>query len=338
MRFFHDPLRIDNETDAAVLWRALEGKARTRDTLTFSDVAPFHEQYSALRQAHGYPISTAFCGVDDFLPERPPAPLRADADPWGLIVETRPHPNLAIMVDEVCDQLNIPVQIMHGPDNRDAILTSQLARRIESGQVVLTELGIGQLTAERYNSLFVTRAFWDHVIGRGKILVFQTDAILCPKSPYRFSDFLHLDYIGSAWGRFKPRSLLICDGGNGGLSLRDWTRTVECLDRFPARNWPAAEDKYFAFHMELIGARIGTLQDSVRFGSQHWFLEPSFGAHKISAMNPVHLGQFLDYCPEAARICEGRTPNRNPYRRLRANLKRQVLRQALRRAELQTST
>jgi len=60
---------------------------------------------------------------------------------------------------------------------------------------------------------------------------------------------------------------MIIDGGNGGLSLRDWGEPVKSLERFSTRFWPGGEDGYFAFHMGLIGGRIGHCNECAKFST-----------------------------------------------------------------------
>ena len=331
----NDPLHLRRETSAATLWRDLQSHERSRDTLSPEDLTGFHEWLRSERARQNIAAMSDFDGIETFLPEVSECSVSdLDTSVWGLIVETRPHPNLAFVVGQVCDLLGIRVQLVHGPENRTFIESSDMASRIADGQVVLTELRNSALTEHRYNAMFMCRTFWNHVIGRRKILVFQTDAILCPQSPYRIEDFMRFDYIGSAWGRCVQWGGLSCDGGNGGFSLRDWGRSVECLERFPPNGvWPSAEDKFFSFHMELIGAAVAGPIDSAKFGSEKWFLYPSFGAHQITRMNNIHLGQFLRYCPEARRISGDRVPDRNRYRCLRANVRRYLMRRALNRLD-----
>jgi hypothetical protein len=220
---------------------------------------------------------------------------------WGLILETRNHPFLELVINNFVAKLNIPVQLFHGTGNENFINTSALSKLIEEGKLVLTNLGVGQLNAPQYNALFISDKFWQSVRGRNKILVFQTDTITCPKSDYSISDFMQFDYIGSKWPKLRPVGIEM-DGGNGGLSLRDWKQTVECIKRFPPKNWKAGEDGYFAFHLDIMGANIGRDIDCAKFSTQHEFLFNSFGAHKISTLDKDERTRFLEYCPEAKHM------------------------------------
>lgn len=172
----------------------------------------------------------------------PPPPEAADL--LGVIVETRDHPNLEPLVRDVLAR-GLSVQIFHGTSN-ERFVTEAFASDIAARTVCLTRLDCDAINRDDYNALMLHNSFWQALAGRGKVLVFQTDAILCQASPYRLDDFLTFDYIGSDWGRHRPEGVVV-DGGNGGLSLRDWSRSVECLARFPPdRYWRGGKTPTFA--------------------------------------------------------------------------------------------
>ena len=58
------------------------------------------------------------------------------------------------------------------------------------------------LRAAQYNRLFTTPAFWQECYGE-KVLVFQTDTVLCPNSGYDLLRFLSFDYIGAGVVRYS---------------------------------------------------------------------------------------------------------------------------------------
>lgn len=234
------------------------------------------------------------------------ADLKAACNPvedavWGVIVETREHPALEYVIGHFSEQLGISIQLFHGPANESFIRNSKISKLLEEGKVVLTKLEVETFSPVEYNELFLSRSFWRAQKGRKKILVFQTDAVLCSRSEYHLSSFLDFDYIGSKWPRRRPVGLVV-DGGNGGLSLRDWHKSVECLDRFSPSLWPGGEDGYFAFHMDLIGGRIGKGDECAKFSTQGAFLRKSFGAHKVCELDSDSLEQFIRFCPEVRNI------------------------------------
>ncbi|MBL4807947.1 MAG: hypothetical protein JKY31_11790 [Rhodobacteraceae bacterium] len=224
-----------------------------------------------------------------------------DAPLIGVILETRRHFNLVFAVKQIHRRLGIPIQLFHGPGNLQFILNSSLKPLIDAGHLVLSQIEADNFYYYDYNHLVTSRRFWDHLIGREKILFFQTDSVLCPLSPHKISDFMEFDYIGSGWNTERYNGMRI-HGGNGGLSLRDWRKSVDCLARFNSddRHW--AEDVYFALHMDIGGARVATPADSARFSCQDSFQGRSFGTHKLDNMTPFDRLRLIIYCPTAWRI------------------------------------
>ncbi|MFT5258502.1 MAG: hypothetical protein ACI810_000234 [Gammaproteobacteria bacterium] len=85
----------------------------------------------------------------------------------------------------------------------------------------------------------------------------------------------------------------IIDGGNGGLSLRDWSKSVKCLERFPPEKWGGGEDGYFAFHLQLMGAKFSSFDDSTQFATQNFFKHNSFGAHQVKNLSTASQESFF---------------------------------------------
>lgn len=239
-----------------------------------------------------------FASIGELLPRQASTYVDPDGPVLGVIVETRRHPALEFVVLNFSKTLKIPIQLFHGRGNLEFIMSSAISALVTEGRVRLVQLEADKLSARSYNALLMTQDFWTLIGGRTKVLMFQTDAIACEQSDYGLSDFLSFDYIGSKWPRERPVGLLL-DGGNGGLSLRDWKKSYECLVRFPPQDWTGGEDGYFAFHMDLIGANVGRDADCARFCTQYEFLCKSLGAHKISDLDEASRAAFLEYCKEA---------------------------------------
>jgi hypothetical protein len=78
--------------------------------------------------------------------------------------------------------------------------------------------------------------------------------------------------------------------------------SMKCLTCFDPALWPGGEDGYFAFHMELMGARVATHKESGRFGTQQEFLDKSLGGHQVNLLKRQELEVFMKYCPEAKTV------------------------------------
>ncbi|MGH8201339.1 MAG: DUF5672 family protein [Steroidobacteraceae bacterium] len=267
------------------------------------------DQIRGVHLAHVYRRLNSVASAPDFdsiagvLPSHLPEGVDVDRPVVGVIVETRRHPLLESVVLNFSRTLEIPIQLFHGKGNLEFITSSAISGLMHAGKVALVQLEADSVDAKKYNALLMTKGFWDLLGSRNKILMFQTDTIACEQSEYRLSDFLSFDYIGSKWPRDRPVGLLI-DGGNGGLSLRDWKKSYECLVRFPPEKWRGGEDGYFAFHIDLMGGRVGRDIDCARFSTQYEFLCRSLGAHRITYLDQPSRTAFLEYCKEAERLIE----------------------------------
>ncbi|WP_340679163.1 DUF5672 family protein [Paraglaciecola sp.] len=218
---------------------------------------------------------------------------------FGLIVEFRKHNLLDAVISNFIAKTDLVVQLYHGSENKDYIAASKtLQKLIEQKKLFLVNFGAQNINASTYNALFLNVSFWKSMLGRNKVFVFQTDSYLCNQSQYMLSHFLNFDYIGSWWPRLRPVGLTI-DGGNGGLSIRDWHKSTECLQRFSPDSWKGGEDGYFAFHIQLIGGNVAKSKQSVKFSTQYFFKHNSYGCHKISCLSPKDLKRFLNYSPES---------------------------------------
>ncbi|MCP4397978.1 MAG: hypothetical protein GY801_11870 [bacterium] len=283
----------DKDSTAKVLLTELQKRGVLKNSITSRHIA---HVYSLLRKLS---VRPDFKSIDDILPNQYENTIHTLYPIWGVIVETRKHPALELVVNNFIKNVRIPIQIFHGNINRDFMMSTTIADLVSNGQVHLTQLNADKLSARKYNTLFLSKRFWKNVIGRKKILIFQTDTVVCGNSDYTIHDFVSYDYIGSKWSRHRPVGLII-DGGSGGLSLRDWGKTYECLSRFPSDLWCGGEDGYFAFHIELIGGKVGKDRECAKFSTQSDFKFKSWGGHKVSFLQNKAQSAFLDYCPEAS--------------------------------------
>jgi hypothetical protein len=283
----------DSDLSAAqVIAEELKRRGVDRDSILGSHI---QNLYNKLNKTKG-----SACIVSEVI-EHPLQTQIMNDEVLAVIIETRQHRNLEFVVCQIAKNLGVNIQIFYGKSNKDFILKSAIGKLIEKGQVTLNELDVNSLSASDYNAMLLSQGFWNALKGRNKILIFQTDSILCQNSSYHLGDFKSFDYIGSEWSRVRPVGVKI-EGGSGGFSLRDWKKIKECLSRFPSRDWPGGEDGYFAFHLDLMGAKVGRSPDCAKFSSQGKFNCKSFACHSIHLMNDADLGRFLKYAPEARSI------------------------------------
>lgn len=84
----------------------------------------------------------------------------------GVIVETRKHPALELVVKSFMSSLKSPIQIFHSPANLEFIMDSSLAEYVEQDQIILSQLNADELNAKQYNALLLSREFWNRIRGR----------------------------------------------------------------------------------------------------------------------------------------------------------------------------
>ncbi len=73
-------------------------------------------------------------------------------------------------------------------------------------------------------SLFLLKPWlWEQLKSASRVLLFQTDSIICSNSAHKIEDFMEWDFIGAPYARY------IGPGYNGGLSLRNPNLILEIL-------------------------------------------------------------------------------------------------------------
>lgn len=165
------------------------------------------------------------------------------------------------------------------------------------------------MTAGEYSALLKHPGFWT-AIDAENILIFQTDSVLCARSPFVIEDFEHLGYIGCAHdhraGRDNPHwDCINAFWGVGGLSFRHKSLMLECIQTMPPHEPGYPEDVFFSNCIDnRLEHRPRDGLQLCEFCTQLTFFRPSFGVHnpKWMALNSAMLEALLQYCPEARAI------------------------------------
>lgn len=204
-----------------------------------------------------------------------------------------------------------PITIFYTESASASVIHDKLVSRlVRSGRVSLfplSRLGFDELphgNVGSYSKLMTAASFWD-TVHADRVLVFQTDSVLCSLSPYTVDDFVQYDYIGAPfairWANF-PDWL---ESGNGGLSLRNVTLMRRIIDRYPYKG--EAEDFYFAsaiHDMQERGEPVKTAPlDVARMFAYESGAVPSnmtFGVHRYEGADAATQKLIQAKCPEAA--------------------------------------
>ena len=175
------------------------------------------------------------------------------------------------------------------------------SRNIRNRIVKLHALDTDNLTADQYNFLFKQISFWD-LIDAEDILVFQTDTVLCENSSKKIESFLKFPYIGcpfdsttvglhKQWGGYPFY-------GIGGLSFRKKSFMMKCIRAHPNIEDNYAEDILFSKCVYDSNNTV-SIKALNNFCTQHVYTKKSFGAHKITDLQPESREKFLEFCPAA---------------------------------------
>jgi hypothetical protein len=161
------------------------------------------------------------------------------------------------------------LQIFHSESNENYI--KNIVK--DWSNVVLTKLDIGDLDKKTHTELLKTIEFWEMVNGE-TILNFQIDSLLLRDN---VDDFLDYDFIGAPWTFPKEGKFV----GNGGLSIRKKSKTIEYLKNndYEEDIW---EDIFFI--KNLNDEELPDILTAMQFSVEDIFYPYPVGLH-----NPVKI-------------------------------------------------
>lgn len=265
--------------------------------LSTVDTNPDHH----LDRQHNSPINTAFILDGRFLPNRMSYVVRNAQQVLG--------PSWIIMISSSSDII---------PKLRKVIAQDET---INPSRVEYISFEQNITSASDYNNIVKNPSLWKRFKG-DFVLFFQTDSVLCSKSPYKVEDFFAFDYIGG----FTPeheRYLSRCKKipncySNGGLSLRRISSAIKVFDLippapfFPCNAGKQDNPEFWDEDMYLFEgiSRLGVPMPDQNFSlAQHFAFStwngPSyvtFGGHKVTKGKDTK--QFRAFCPEYAELEE----------------------------------
>lgn len=199
----------------------------------------------------------------------------------AVIVEPRKHKSLLFVVQQVEQSLqqslpqsqddkksdDWPIYLLHGLENKE--LAQEVKQTCHSVHLIL--LPVTNMTIRDYNNLLTDPSFYKQFQAYEYCLIFQTDSVLFPNSPFDISYFLGYDYVGAPWKWNKKHP-----GGNGGLSLRKIQTMIDILTTYPYNNNACNEDVYIC-RLPITCAPFEMCQ---KFSVESVFYPTPFGVHK----------------------------------------------------------
>lgn len=228
----------------------------------------------------------------------------------ATIIETRNLPHLGPLILQFITVLppDWPVLAWCSPENIEVLRQiPAIARNVEIGRLELRLFPLQfDIHDQEYLSRFLTKPWLWETLEREWILFFQSDSMLCSKSPQKIDDWLGFDWVGAPW-QDSPNAR----GGNGGLSLRKRSSMIKLTSNpdIAREDYGDPEDVWFSRRLaELPGVKWPTEHQakfSVEniFGSMsEWSWRP-LGVHSGGSPPPTWrdeevMNRLMDWCPE----------------------------------------
>lgn len=232
-------------------------------------------------------------------PTGPPPPA-ADR-PKAVIVETNMIPNLIPVMLHFATVLGPAwgMVLFTLKDNWVEPLSAPFQRLQDEGRVEVRYLPEGTELADSGSvSRFLTSPWiWEQVGDAKRVLIFQSDSILCSRSEERVEDYFKYDLVGA------PIAEQYGQGFNGGLSVRNpraflnVTRSVDF-----AASGHEFEDQYFYAELKRAGAELPTVEAAMTFAVETMYYETPLGYHQPQRWQAAKMANIEEWCPEVKML------------------------------------
>jgi hypothetical protein len=222
----------------------------------------------------------------------------------AVIVEPRRHNALEYVLNNFCENLSDEwgFIIFHGTENYDYIINiiENKLSEYKNRFVNLIDLGIENLTINEYSNLLYKLDFYEK-IPTETFLIFQTDTLINPTYKNLINNFIEYDYVGAPWSAGfalddKGNYLHV---GNGGLSLRKKSKTIEILKQF-SPNDNAYEDTFFSKYFKIMNYNIPSVEIAKTFSIETIFNPVFFGVH--APWRHLNFRDVINIFPEVKQL------------------------------------
>jgi len=206
----------------------------------------------------------------------------------AYIVETRMHPNLPLVLDNVnrCLPKQWYVMVFCSLENYTYVkqAVSQLIdRRV---QIIKLEKAIDSLAS--YNDLLFSNWFWKQ-FETENLLGFQVDSLFNEKQTDKLSQIAEYDYVGAPWSESIQRrwSYIPSYGGNGGICFSKRSARLTALDKatYPRvtgepHHQILNEDIWFSHAFNELKLRLPERSLAMTFFVESVYSKEPFAVHK----------------------------------------------------------
>jgi hypothetical protein len=227
----------------------------------------------------------------------------------AVVIESAPTPNLIPLMLHFSSVLGSswpvvlftleaswPAAPTYSPALRRAITSGQLRVRFLPPE---TEFSSSQAVSGFLTSPWL----WDQLSAAKRVLLFQTDSIVCANSPVDISEFLEYDFVGA------PIAPQYGQGFNGGLSLRNPSLFLDIVRTGKFENAPSGaggarefEDQWFYEMLKERNESMPEVSVAKRFAVETVYYERPLGYHQPDRWQKDNMAQIQEFCPETSML------------------------------------
>lgn len=185
------------------------------------------------------------------------------------------------------------------PSFRRAVKAGRFEIRFLPPHTILTDSGSV--------SRFLTSPWiWEQVERAPRILLFQTDSIICSRSGKAVEDFFDYDFVGA------PIDEKFGKGYNGGLSLRNPALFLSVVrDSNFAASGAEFEDQWFYSELKAradrgMGVNLPGQDVAKTFSVETIYYDQPLGYHQAKRWQSENMDQVEEWCPEVKMVIDRR--------------------------------
>lgn len=151
-----------------------------------------------------------------------------------------------------------------------------------------------ELTSSRGVSIFLTQKWiWEQLASAERILLFQTDSIICTKSQEAVENYFKYDFIGA------PIDSKYGQGYNGGLSIRNPRLFLEIVKETDFLiSGEEFEDQFFYKKLKEKDAEMPAEEIAKTFSVETIYYETPLGYHQPQRWQASNMAAIETWCPE----------------------------------------
>lgn len=155
-----------------------------------------------------------------------------------------------------------------------------------------------ELTSSAAVSRFLTSPWiWEQLQAARRVLLFQSDSVLCAKSEARVEDYFAYDLVGA------PIAAVYGQGYNGGLSLRNPRLFLQVVRETDfAASGQEFEDQFFYGELLRRGAALPGEDVAKTFSVETIYYETPLGYHQPQRWQAGNMAAIEEWCPEVKML------------------------------------